>query len=60
MNRRGLCLSKEYVNTNTKLEWQCAEGHTWLARPTDLISNEWCPPCARSKKKFNKTRQLTC
>ena len=27
--RGGKCLSKEYINTNTKIKWECKEGHTW-------------------------------
>ena len=25
--RGGKCLSTEYVNSNTHLEWECSEGH---------------------------------
>ena len=56
--RGGKCLSNEYVNNHTKIKWQCAEGHTWLARPTDIISNKWCPICAKNRmrrpRKYNR------
>lgn len=45
--RNGRCLSINYVSCRSKLEWQCAEGHTWTA---DLFSikncNTWCPTCS--------------
>ena len=45
--RGGACLSEEYVNATTPLLWICAEGHPWLARPTNVKNNgTWCPHCA--------------
>ena len=29
--RDGECLSKEYINTNSKLLWRCSKGHEWPA-----------------------------
>jgi hypothetical protein len=49
--RGGLCLSQEYVNTHTKLEWKCAKGHTWWTNPCNIIQNQWCPICGGSYKK---------
>lgn len=43
--RGGQCLSSEYVNANTSLQWQCAAGHQWLARPGNIRSGQWCPKC---------------
>jgi hypothetical protein len=50
--KNGKCLSSVINSCYDKLEWQCAEGHIWLAR-ADLIKNtkQWCPECARRKKK---------
>lgn len=42
----GKCLSKEYVNVNTKLLWECEQGHQWEARPSDIKRGQWCPYCA--------------
>lgn len=45
--RGGRCLSDTYVNSATKLLWQCARGHTWSAKPNSIRSCEsWCPYCA--------------
>jgi hypothetical protein len=42
----GLCLSREYVNVKTHLEWQCAEGHRWKAKPNNIQQGKWCRKCA--------------
>jgi hypothetical protein len=49
----GKCLSEEYINTKTKLEWQCGKGHVWKSCPTNIIADNWCPVCgieSRSQK----------
>jgi hypothetical protein len=46
----GQCLSKKYVNSVTPLEFKCAEGHVWFARPTNILRGHWCPECAGSLK----------
>lgn len=62
---KGLCLSKEYVNTDTKLLWKCIEGHEWEATPNSIkYIDNWCPYCSKFKreqmcreifeKRFNK------
>lgn len=44
--RGGECLSTEYVNTDTKLRWRCAEGHEWDAIPDSVVRRgTWCPRC---------------
>lgn len=42
----GRCLSLHYVNANTRLEWECAEGHRWLAIPNSVKRGTWCRICA--------------
>ena len=49
-SRGGKCLSTEYINTHTKLEWQCKEGHIWMATPHAVTGGNWCPKCANKKK----------
>jgi hypothetical protein len=41
----GKCLSKKYINTITKLEFQCIEGHRWKAKPSDILKGHWCFRC---------------
>jgi nucleoside-diphosphate-sugar epimerase len=44
-SRGGQCISKEYVDTKTKLRWKCAFGHDWEASPRLLKAGHWCPEC---------------
>jgi hypothetical protein len=45
--RGGLCLSEQYINSKTKLKWQCSKGHVWEALPTNVKNKgSWCPICA--------------
>ena len=49
-SRAGKCLSAEYVNGQTKLTWQCKEGHHWKALPRNIKQGHWCPRCARENR----------
>ena len=42
----GRCLSEKYMSANTKLKFECANGHTWFARPTNMYKGVWCQKCA--------------
>src|SRR3989338_564054 len=44
--RGGKCFSKEFINTKTKLEWQCIAGHRWKAVYSSIQRGRWCPECA--------------
>ncbi len=43
--RGGMCVSTSYVNSATKLEWECARGHRWLATPNSIRRGHWCARC---------------
>jgi hypothetical protein len=45
----GLCLSTEYVNTKTRMDWQCAENHEWTTPYGCIRGGSWCPNCSGSK-----------
>jgi queuine/archaeosine tRNA-ribosyltransferase len=47
--RGGNCLSKEYLNSYSKLTWQCSEGHKWEAVPNSIKKGHWCRVCAYAK-----------
>ncbi|MFH0815652.1 MAG: zinc-ribbon domain-containing protein [Methanobacteriota archaeon] len=49
-NCGGMCLSKRYVNSKTKLKWRCGFGHEWENTPGHIQRGQWCPICAQSKK----------
>lgn len=49
--RGGKCLSESMVQGDmaTKLQWQCAEGHTFEASPAAVyLGGHWCPECTRT------------
>lgn len=39
----GVCLSKKYVNSHSKLKWQCDKGHKWMAEASHILAGRWCP-----------------
>lgn len=44
----GRCVSSEYVNNVTALEFECHDGHRWFSRPTSvLLRGAWCAECRR-------------
>jgi len=49
-NKEGKCLSKVYKNIETKLQWECKEGHKWETTPKNIKSGSWCPICRKKKK----------
>lgn len=45
-NKNGKCLSLTYINSGSKLLWECSNGHIWSAVPESIRSGCWCPICA--------------
>ena len=46
----GKCLSIKYSNNDSKMLWECGNGHQWNASFGSLkIDGNWCPQCAKSK-----------
>tara|TARA_B100001123_G_C15328764_1_gene1030479 strand:- start:3360 stop:4133 length:774 start_codon:yes stop_codon:yes gene_type:complete len=49
----GKCLSKEYINYKTNLEFECAIGHRFSRTPAHLYDNKqprWCSKCGEVKR----------
>jgi hypothetical protein len=46
LEKGGVCLSKKYRHSHTKLQWKCKEGHIWKAVPSAIKQGEWCGLCA--------------
>ena len=46
----GKCLSTSYQNADSKMEWECKEGHTWFAISSAVKKGHWCPECAGNKR----------
>lgn len=65
ISRGGKCLSTEYINSWTKLRWQCALGHVWEATPSHVKHTTWCPACFylsqcrsdKARKKYLPTKK---
>ena len=52
----GKCLSTEYIDCNSKLEFQCQHGHKWKASPITIKNTDcWCSKCG-SKRTGDKLR----
>lgn len=48
--RGGRCLSRRYVNKDTKLRWECAKGHRWRSTGGHVRNSKaWCPRCAHAR-----------
>lgn len=43
----GKCLSDKYVNSATKLKWQCKKGHIFYSSPNVIKKGYWCPYCSK-------------
>ena len=44
--RGGKLLSEKMENLETKLLWECSEGHKFKAKPTTIIkAGHWCEEC---------------
>jgi hypothetical protein len=42
----GKCLSTEYVNSDTKMSWECDKGHVWDAIAYSVVRlGTWCRHC---------------
>jgi len=50
-SRNDKCLSTEYINSKTPLQWRCDKGHHWFAR----FDNTWCRKCNHNNIDIAKT-----
>ncbi len=60
--RGGQCLSQHYVDSTTKLRWQCSVGHSWEAIPHSITQGHWCPSCvfmARCRNEHKRRKYQT-
>lgn len=45
----GKCLSTIYHNSQTNLEFECKNGHKWLATPDRILNQgSWCRKCSKT------------
>lgn len=56
----GECLSKEYINCKTKLNWKCKRGHKFEATPSQAKTKVgWCKKCQRIEKMEEIKKKLS-
>ena len=41
----GRCLSDNYETLQTRMEFECAEGHRWETTAVIVLDGSWCPAC---------------
>ncbi|MBL7914651.1 MAG: hypothetical protein JNL49_06355 [Bacteroidia bacterium] len=46
--RKGVCLSKEYIDTKVSYKWRCESGHTFDMTITSIRVGAWCPMCRKA------------
>lgn len=44
------CLTEQYINNHTQMEWQCDVGHIWKTTWTSIQSGKWCHYCTHHAK----------
>ncbi len=52
------CLSKEYINDATKLQFQCSEKHIWTASPNNIKKGSKCRKCADKQHGLKKRDKI--
>jgi hypothetical protein len=52
--KHGKCLSDIYINSQSKLKWQCNNNHIWESRPASIINGSWCNICSIKMTTINK------
>lgn len=50
VEKGGKCLSEKYINSRTKMEFECADGHRFERIPKDITRGRWCQDCGMNKK----------
>lgn len=57
--QKGECLSNEYINNKTNLEWKCenAEHPSWFRNIGITGRGSWCPKCPPKKDYFKNYKE---
>ena len=48
----GKCISVEYKTLNSKLKWECSNGHIWETIPASILKGTWCKICSTLGRRF--------
>jgi len=49
----GKCLSSIYVDSRSKMLWECSDGHKWKATFGSIREKHWCGKCASNKQRLS-------
>ena len=51
-SKGGSCLADSYLNSRTKVQWECEHGHQWHATPDSILNGKtWCRQCALDRQR---------
>ena len=56
--KKGKCLSKEYKNAHTKLDWECGNGHQFSNTWNVVQQGTWCKQCTNEARKGKWVNQF--
>lgn len=56
--KKGKFLSKEYVNYNSKYEWECSKGHQFESAFSKVKLGTWCPICTGRGKNLATAKKI--
>jgi hypothetical protein len=48
ISKQGICLSTDYRNTDSRLNFKCLNGHEWTTTAWVILKGSWCKKCAHS------------
>ncbi len=58
--KAGRLLSTEYINNNTRYEWECKEGHRWIASWDNVLNGgTWCRECSYASRTYKTGKRYT-
>ncbi len=64
---KGKCISSRYVNSKSKLKWECQYGHRFEMIPNGVQQGRWCTVCAhkipitiKDMRNLARDRKGTC
>ena len=55
----GVLLTPMYLNSQTKLRFQCAHGHRWEAIPASILKGTWCRTCSLADPKRHEAARVS-
>ena len=55
--RQGRCLSKVYVDEDSKLKWTCSQNHVWHETLKTVRQGAWCAKCEKLETKQKKNAE---